>query len=303
MHFDRVEWITQKDPATAAAALQTGEVDWVEQPLIDLAPMLRRSADTEVAVFDPLGNIGVLAFNHLYPPFNNPKLLRALLPAIDQREYMEAVVGDQSDLAKYPTGYFTLGTPMANTAGMEALTSPRDLDKARQLVKESGYQGEKIILMSPTDQAALQQFAQVTNSLFKKLGLNVDFQSMDWATLVSRRAKMDPPERGGWNSFCTTWAGLAVSNPGSSYPLRGNGKKGWFGWPTDDKMEALRVDWFNAPDVASQKKVCEQIQLEAFSAVPFIPTGQLFYPTAFRKDLTDFVRSSQIVFWGVHRKV
>lgn len=302
VHFDRVEWITQKDPATAAAALQTGEVDWVEQPLIDLAPMLRRSPDTEVAVFDPLGNIGVLAFNHLYPPFNNPKLLRALLPAIDQREYMEAVVGDQSDLAKYPTGYFTLGTPMANTAGMEALTSPRDIDKARQLVKESGYQGEKIILMSPTDQAALQQFAQVTNSLFKKLGLNVEFESMDWATLVSRRAKMDPPDQGGWNSFCTTWAGLAVSNPGSSYPLRGNGKKGWFGWPTDDKMEALRVDWFNAPDVESQKKVCEQIQLEAFSAVPFIPTGQLFYPTAFRKDLTDFVRSSQIVFWGVHRK-
>lgn len=301
VHFDRVEWITQKDPATAAAALQTGEVDWIEQPLIDLAPMLRQSPDTEVAVFDPFGNLGVLAFNHLYPPFNNPKLLRALLPAIDQKEYMEAAVGDQADLAKYPAGFFTLGSPMASSAGMEALTAPRDLDKARQLVKESGYQGERIILMSPTDQPALAQFAQVTNSLFKKLGLNVDFQAMDWATLVSRRAKMDPPEQGGWNSFCTTWAGLAVSNPGSSYPLRGNGKKGWFGWPTDDKREALRVDWFNAPDIASQKKICEQIQLEAFDSMPFMPYGQLFYPTAFRKTLTDFVRSPQIVFWGVRR--
>ena len=301
VHFDRVEWITQKDPSTAAAALQTGEVDWIEQPLIDLAPMLQQSPDTEVAVFDPFGNLGVLAFNHLYPPFNNPKLLRALLPALDQKEYMDAAAGDQTDLTKYPAGFFTLGSPMANSAGMEALTSPRDLDKARQLVKELGYQGEKIILMSPTDQPALAQFAQVTNSFFKKVGLNVDFESMDWGTLVGRRAKMDPPDQGGWNSFCTTWAGLAVSNPGSSYPLRGNGKKGWFGWPTNDKIEALRVDWFNAPDIASQKKICEQIQLQAFNDIPFLPLGQLKYPTAFRKNLTDFVRSPQIVFWGVQR--
>jgi peptide/nickel transport system substrate-binding protein len=155
--------------------------------------------------------------------------------------------------------------------------------------------------MAPTDQPALQQFAQVTNSLFKKLGLNVEYQAMDWATLVSRRAKMDPPAQGGWNNFCTTWAGLAVSNPGSSYPLRGNGKRGWFGWPTNPKIEGLRADWFNAPDLASQKKVCEQIQLEAFNDVPFIPTGQIYYPTAFRNDLTGFVRCAQILFWGVRR--
>ena len=35
-NFDRVEWKFIPDPATAAAALQTGEVDWVERPLFDL---------------------------------------------------------------------------------------------------------------------------------------------------------------------------------------------------------------------------------------------------------------------------
>ena len=70
--FDRVEWIVQPDPATAAAALQTGEVDWVELPLIDLLPMLKQSPTAfEVKVFDPFGWIGVLAINHLYPPFDN----------------------------------------------------------------------------------------------------------------------------------------------------------------------------------------------------------------------------------------
>jgi peptide/nickel transport system substrate-binding protein len=301
VHFDRVEWLVQKDPATAAAALQTGEVDWVELPLIDLLPMLKQSPGVQVATFDPLGWLGVLAFNHLYPPFDNPKLLQALLPAVDQKEYVEAMVGEQMDLGKYPAGFFIIGSPMANTAGLSALSGPRDIAKARQLVKESGYKGEKIVLMSPTDQAALQQEAQVTNSLFKQLGLNVDFQAMDWATLVSRRAKQDPPDQGGWNSFCTLWGGLAVSNPGSSYPLRGNGKKGWFGWPTDEKLEALRTDWFNAPDLAAQKKVCEQIQLHAFETVPFMPLGQIFLPTAFRSNLSGFVKCANILFWGVQK--
>jgi peptide/nickel transport system substrate-binding protein len=301
VHFDRVEWIVEPDPATQAAALQTGEVDWVEVPLIDLLPMLHKSPGVDVRTFDPLGWLGVLAFNHLYPPFDNPKLLRALLPAVDQKEYVEAMVGEQTRLGKYPVGFFISGSPMANIAGLSAVSAPRDIAKARQLVKESGYKGEKIILMSPTDQQALQQEAQVTRNLFEQLGLNVDYQAMDWATLVSRRALQNPPDQGGWNSFCTLWGGLAVSNPGSSYPLRGNGRKGWFGWPTDPKLEALRVDWFNAPDLTAQKKICEQIQLDAWQSIPFMPLGQIFQPTAFRTDLTGFVECANVLFWGVRR--
>jgi peptide/nickel transport system substrate-binding protein len=83
--------------------------------------------------------------------------------------------------------------------------------------------------------------------------------------------------------------------------LRGNGKQGWFGWPTDAKLEALREQWFDAPDVAAQKTICEQIQLQAFESVPFMPVGQWYYPWAFRKDLTDFVKCANVLFWNVRR--
>lgn len=301
VHFERVEWIVEPDPATAASALQTGEVDWVEQPLIDLLPMLKSSPGLFETRFDPLGLLAIMAFNHLYPPFDNPALLRALLPAINQKEFVQAVVGEQMDLAKYPAGFFTLGSPMANTAGMQALTGPRSLDEAKKQVHAAGYKGEKVILMAPTDQAALQALAQVTRDLLTKLGIAVEYQAMDWGTLVSRRAKMDPPDKGGWNMFCTTWSGLQVSNPGASYPLQAVGKKGWFGWMTDPKLVALRETWFNAPDLAAQKTVCEQIQLEAFHSVPFIPLGQWFQPGAARKDLTGFVKCANVLFWGVRR--
>jgi peptide/nickel transport system substrate-binding protein len=299
--FERVEWIIQPDPATASAALQKGEVDWLEFPLLDLLPMLRTSPGCEVARTDPLGTLAIIAFNHLFPPFDNVKLRRALLPAIDQKEYVTAWVGEQQDLGKYPVGFFTANSPMSNDAGIAAFTAQRDLERARKLVAESGYKGEKIVMMAPSDQLSLVAPSQVTRELFVKLGLNVDYQVMDWGTLVARRAKMDPPEQGGWNVFHTTWGGLATSNPGSSYPLRGNGRQGWFGWPTDPRLEELRDQWFDAPDVAAQKKICEQMQLQAFDSIPFMPVGQWYYPWAFRKDLTDFVKCAAVLFWGVRR--
>ena len=300
-HFDRVEWVIQPDPATAAAALQTGEVDWIEFPLLDLLPTIRKAPGCQVVRYDPFGALAIVAFNHLHPPFDNPKLLQALLPAIDQQEYVTAWVGDQQDLGIYPVGFFTAGSPMANTAGMEAFTGKRDLEQAKRLVQAAGYKGEKIVLMAPSDQASLVTICQVTRELLLKLGMNVDYQVMDWGTLVARRAKQDPPDQGGWNIFCTTWGGLQTSNPGSSYPLRGNGRKGWFGWPTDDRIESLRQDWFDAPDQAAQKQICEQIQMEAFKSIPFMPIGQWYYPWAVRTDLTDFVKCAALLFWGVRR--
>ena len=300
-HFDRVEWVVQADPATASAALQKGEVDWLEFPVLDLLPTIRKSPGCEVVRYDPFGSLAIIAFNQLYPPFDNPAVRRALLPAVDQQEYVTAWVGEQADLGKYPVGFFTEGGPMANKAGIEAFTTPRDVEKAKRLLKEAGYKGEKIVLMSPSDQPSLSTTAQVIRDMLQKVGMNVDYQVMDWGTLVARRAKQDPPEQGGWNVFCTTWGGLSASNPGSSYPIRANGRKAWFGWPTDEKLEALRDAWFDAPDMAAQKAICEQMQLEAFQSIPFMPVGQWYYPWAIRSDLTDFVQCANVLFWGVKR--
>jgi peptide/nickel transport system substrate-binding protein len=301
VYVDRVEHTVMPDQATAAAALQTGEVDWVHVPQIDLVPMLKKSYGVTVAVYDPLGWLGIIRPNFLFPPFDNRKLLRAILPAIDQREFLAAVIGEQSDLGKFPAGFFTVGSKMASMAGMEALSGPRDAEKARRLVAESGYKGEPILLMSPTDQPALTQVSQVTRSLFEKVGINVDYRAMDWSTLVARRASREPPDKGGWNAFCTSWGGVAVADPGGHFPIRGNGSSAWFGWPTDEKMEALRDAWFDAPDLPAQQKICADMQTYAFEQVPFIPIGQWFYPTAFRNDVTDIVRAANILHWNLKK--
>ncbi|MBN8873353.1 MAG: ABC transporter substrate-binding protein [Rhodospirillales bacterium] len=298
VHFDRVEWKIMPDPATAAAALQRGEVDWWENPIADLLPLLRKAPGIKVEVLDPLGALGVLAVNHTQAPFDNPKLLQAILPALNQHDYLDAVLGDQQSLGQV-AGFFIPGSPFASDVDMDKITGKRDVALAKKLVAESGYKGEPIVLMSPSDQPQLTAMAQVTDALFKSIGLNSQYTSMDWGTLVSRRASHAPSNAGGWNSFCTTWGGLNVSNPGAHFPLRGNGDGGWFGWPTDPQMEALRDKWFDAPDLPAQQAVCRDMQRLAFQHLPFFPTGQWFTPTAHSDKLSGFVKAGYMLFWGV----
>jgi peptide/nickel transport system substrate-binding protein len=190
---------------------------------------------------------------------------------------------------------------MATHAGLEVLTRPRDLPLAKRLVAEAGYRGETAVLLSASDRPVYSQVSQVTRALFEAVGLTVDFQSMDWGSVVTRRTSQNPTDKGGWSAFITALDGVTVSNPGGNFALRGSGQKAWFGWPTDDKLESLRDAWFDATDLASQKAIAEQIQLRGLETLPYIPLGQIFQPTAFRSDIKDIVKAMFPLFWGVRR--
>ena len=301
VHFDRVEWRIMPDPATAAAALTNNEVDWIQQPQVDLLSLLRRNRQVRVAVNDRIGVIGMIALNQVQPPFNSQKLRQALLPALNQTDFVTAALGSEPDLFRVPAGTFTPGMPMANDEAMETFTGPRDLDRARRMVADSGYNNERIVLMAPGDYPHINALAMVTNDLFKRLGLNVEFAAMDWGTLVQRRTSKEPVERGGWSAFCTTYEGLTVADPATHIPLRGNGPQGWFGWPTSPRMEALREQWLDAPELEQRKAIARQMQRLAFEEVPYIPTGQHFNPTAYRASLQDMVPASFPIFWGLRK--
>ena len=301
VNVDRVEWIVMPDPATAAAAIQTGEIDWWERPLADLMPMLRRNRDVMVDDNDLLGELGIVRFNHIQPPFNAVKLRQALLAIADQKDYLAAVMGPDSPLTTQPVGIWTPGTPLATDAGMEKITGKRDLAAARQLVAESGYKGEKVVIMAPTDFPTLNALAQVTRALCDQLGLNIEYVATDWGSLIQRRASREAVEKGGWSIFCTSGGGFTSSNPAVYTSLWGNGEKAWFGWYNSPKMEALRDAWYEAPDLATQQKLAAEMQVLAFEEVPFIPTGMWRSPIARRSNVTGILRAARPLFWNLRK--
>jgi peptide/nickel transport system substrate-binding protein len=299
---DRIEWLYIPDTGTAAAALNAGEADWYEQPPADLVPVFAANKDVVVTTVDPLGNHGILRFNHVLPPFNNLKLREAVLNLVDQKDYMRAAAGDPK-YWKTCAALFVCGAPLETNAGGDALLKGSNLAKAKQLIEEAGYKGERIVLMSATDQPIVHGQALVTLEALRKAGLNVDFQANDWGTLITRRASKEPLDKGGWSIFHTWAAAPDLFSPAVNIPLRGNGDKAWFGWPTDDKIESLIDTWFKATDLAAQKKLAADIQVEAYTNdVPYIPTGQFVIPTAYRKNLDGIIIAPVVFLWNVEKK-
>ncbi|WP_408639670.1 ABC transporter substrate-binding protein [Roseomonas populi] len=300
VNLDRVEWHVIPDASTASNALTNGEMDWWEQPTADLQPTLRRNRNVVMEIPDPTGLCAVARFNFLHPPFNNPAIRRALLGGVVQGDFMTAVIGTDRSLWKDGNGYFPPGTPLANDVGMEALTSPRDYEKVKRDLAAAGYKGEKVVLLAASDFPSLNALAQVGHDMLTKCGMNVEFVSTDWGSVVQRRASKEAADKGGWSMFFTFWAGLDMINPGVSQSLRGNGQSAWFGWPTMPRLEELRTSWFDAPDLDGQKKVAEEIQKVAFEEVPYLPLGQYFQATAYRRNISSVPKGFPM-FWSVQK--
>jgi peptide/nickel transport system substrate-binding protein len=297
-YFKRIEWHVIPDSATAAAALQSGEVDWWERVQADIVPLLKRNRNVRLGLTNPAGYLGILRFNHLNPPFNDARLRRAVLVAVKQDDYMRAVTGNDPAAYKACRAMFPCGTPFGTEVGSAAM--PGDLEAGKRLLSDAGYAGQRVVIINPTDNVA-GPFGEVTYDLLRKLGMNVELQDMDWGTVVQRRVSRKPVDAGGWSIFCSVWPCDAIYNPVMSAMLRGQGDKGWFGWFADDKIEQLNIDFINAADQAARLKVTDAIQQEAFAQAPTIPLGIFYIPTAYRADLRNMLESQAPFFWSVRR--
>ena len=299
-HVDRVEWHVLPDPATAAAALKAGEMDWWENPAADLVPLLRASPDLTVVHPDLLGYLGCLRMNHLHKPFSNPVLRRAVLGAVNQADFMTAVAGTDPTNWRAGIGVFPPASPMASDAGLGVLTGPRDLEKAKQAVKESGYAGERTVVLVPSDFPTLKALAEVGADMLARAGLNVDVQYADWGTVLQRVTKQDPVEQGGWSVYHTFWAGLDQFDPAVHVFNRGNGTAARAGWPTSPALESLRDEWLAAAEQTDRIRIAAAIQQQVFIDVPYIPLGQMLVSTAYRKNVTD-VLGGYALFWNLKK--
>jgi len=298
---DRVEWLYIPDPATAMNALINGEVDYFELPPIDLLPILEAAPGVIVDVLDPLGVQGWLRMNHLHPPFDDPRARAAVLWLIDQTDTMRAVIGDPAYWQTCPS-LFGCGGPYETDIGSEALVG-HDIERAKALLAEAGYDGRPVVLLQATDIPILNGAALVTAQALRKAGMTVEVQAMDWSTLTSRRTVTAPPDEGGWNLFLTWAIGADAMNPVLNIALSGGCReRAWFGWPCDEKIEELRDAFARAPDAATRRALAEQVQARAFEIVTHATYGQWFNPVAYRDNLRGLIRSPVQFFWNVEKR-
>ena len=299
---DRVEWITMADAQTAVNALQSGDIDFLEAPTFDILPVLSANPELTIETLNKLGYQTLGRMNFLYPPFDNVKVRRAALLAMNQKDVLDALVGNP-EYYRICGAVFVCGTPLATDVGSESLVKGNGMAEAKKLLAESGYDGTPVVLMAPGDVGALKPQPIVAAQLLREAGFKVDVQATDWQTVVQRRASQKPPKEGGWNMFFTNWVGADVVNPVVNVSISGRGKVGgWFGWPEDAKMEAMRDAFARSSSPEEQKKIAADIQKEVYDQVIYIPLGQYFAPSAWRKSLTGVLDGPATpLFWNVDK--
>jgi peptide/nickel transport system substrate-binding protein len=301
MKLDRIVIDNIRDEQTAVAALQSGEIDFMESPPFDLLDQLEGNKDLKLQILNPTGNMGWLRMNFLHPPFDNVKARQAVLHLINQKDFMQATFAN----AKYTRScgsLFACGTPMENDANTDWFKGAPNLARARQLLQESGYDGRPIVILQATTIAFMNNSAELLAQALRQIGANVQLAAADWGGIVQRRASKAAPDQGGWNMFITWATGSNVGNPISLAGHAAVGDKGWFGWPSDARHEELRNAWAAAPTLDARKAVARQMQENAWNFVPHAYLGQWVQPAAYRANIKGVIGIPELLpFWNIER--
>jgi len=299
---DRVEWITMADAQTAVNTLLSGDIDFMEIPPFDLLPALATNRDIKLQVLSKLGYQTIGRMNFLYPPFDDVKIRRAALLAMNQKDVLDALIGNP-EYYRICGAIFACGAPFETDVGSESLVKANGMAEAKRQLAASGYDGTPIVLLAPGDVVTLKAQPIVAAQLLREAGFKVDVQATDWQTVVARRASQKPPKDGGWNMFFTNLTGADVANPVAHLQISARGKNGgWFGWPENAKLEAMRAAFARATSPEEQKKIATEIQREVYDQVIYIPLGQYLTTSAWRKSLTGVLDGPATpVFWNIDK--
>lgn len=296
---DRVEWATMPDAQTAVSALQTGEVDLLESPLLDLAPTLARNRNITVRRINALNNQGMLRPNSLHPPFNDPRARRALAMLGDQSDYMTAVVADPN-LRRDCASYYLCEGPYGR--GATGPIPAANFEGARRLLAEAGYRGEPLLVLATRDLAPIGQMSEVMIDGLRRAGVNLDVRWTDWGTMATRLTQRGPPSAGGWNLSISYSAGITAHSPmtnaGANMACDGSN---WAGWPCDEEVEAMRQAFADAPDDAGRQAIAVRLQARLEELRPYVPLGEFAAPIAYRSTLRGVLDSPVIVYWNIEK--
>lgn len=299
VYVDRVEWMVIRDPQTQLSALLANEVDMVTSPASEQYSTIRTTPPINLVDMQPEGYQYSLRLNFLHPPFDNVLIRRAAMLAIGQEQVLRTQVASLG-MYRYCKSLFPCGTTYESdrTGPFRGIANP---DAARKLLEQAGYKGEPVVLLRPTDLPTLSKAPLVVKQQLEQAGFVVDMQSIDWQTLVARRARKDPPSQGGWNAFVTAAVAADNANPITMVMMNANGARGWFGWQDDPELEKIKLEFVKARSDAERRKAAEQAQLRAIDQVTHVNLGQFNAPSAVRDNVKGFVPAGTTVYWNIRK--
>ncbi|MGR4932787.1 ABC transporter substrate-binding protein [Bradyrhizobium sp. CAR08] len=300
--IDRVVWSNIADEQTALAALQAGEIDFMEAPPADFYSAIKNDPNLELRALNTSGNDVFMRLNFLQPPFENLKARQAMLHLIDQEAFL-SIMSPNPEYGCPLTSIFGNNTLYSNDENTGWYKKGGNPEKAKELFKEAGYSGEKIVILQPTNVATLSNACQFLVAELRKIGVNAELAPSDWGGIVTRRANKGPIETGGWSIFMSWTNDLSLGDPIATGAIfAANGDNAWYGWPKNAEFEILRTRWIDIESIEDRKALARDMQRVWWDFVGSVLLGQIVLPVAHRKPLTGLdMTASFITMWNMQK--
>ena len=298
----RVEFINMSDPGLRAAALQNGEVDYLEYAPIDYIRTFQR--DRRLVLSQARGGaeiVGGISINYHQPPFDNVRIRRAVQQILDRGEII-AAEGVPPDLARPDCqSVYACGTFYASETGTEPMRAT-SIDRARALLKEAGYKGERVVLMQPGDSPLINPIGMVMIERLKQAGFNLDVQVSDWSSLAQRWIQRRPLEDRGWSLLPIIYTGFdlanPLSNPGIGYNCTNNQPWGYCLPEMTPVIERFEAE----ADPQRRREIAGELQRLSIDQAIFPLAGQFASPAVWRAELRGVVDFGFPVLWNIERR-
>jgi len=299
---DRVDLVSIPDQATRVAALETGEIDFLEIIPFDFIARMRRNRDITIASQSGIEQmLSILNINHAQPPFNDIRLRRALQAAIEQADVMAALGLPEDMYLKKCYSIYMCGAPGTTDAGTEVYRST-GIERARALLREAGYKNEPVVLLHAETSALLNPTGLVMADQMRRAGFNVQVLTSDYATVAQRRLSRAPVEQGGWSVAPIVWNGIDLVNPLANRGVSYNCSEHNPGWHCDPKLTELLRRFSEAETPEQRKELAGEVQAAFHENVNYVIGGQFSAPAAYRSNLQGVVPFAFPVFWNIERR-
>jgi peptide/nickel transport system substrate-binding protein len=192
-YLDTVRYNSVPEANTRIAALQSGDVDFIAQIPADNLKRVEARPDLDVLKVIPFCQHQFIQHAHNAPSDNH--FIRQAVAALIDVDEMIAVSGQIADrnpsLMFKPSAYYSdVGAPYYDQ---------HNLEKAKSLLKQAGYAGQKIVLETNANYPYMRDPSLVLVEAMKSAGMNVELKMVDWTTNVADMSK----GTGGWNITTT----------------------------------------------------------------------------------------------------
>src|SRR5699024_8295325 len=159
----------------------------------DMFDQLDSTPDVE-AVAPIIGQYG-LVFNKFDGAFTDVKMRQAVNAALNLEDIANAALGGKYRMS---SSYMQIEQEAwASEAGEELYNNP-DPDKVKALLDEIDYDGEPFKFITSREYSYMYDSAVIIKEQLEKVGINVDLEVYDWATVLNLRS--DPEE---WDALIT----------------------------------------------------------------------------------------------------